>query len=256
MQRGVVALMYHGIGEPADPLEGARYTVTVAELEAQLEAVEEAGGALDPRRARTGVPGIVLTFDDGERSVLDEALPRLARRGWVAALFVTTAWLGRPGYLAARDLRAFRRAGWLVGSHGHTHRFLSALPREELREELTRSRAVLARAAGGVPPTHLSFPGGRTSPEALAEARALGFTTLWTSAPGVNPALLDPAPLRRTAIRRGEPIARFRRLVRGDPATHAAERLDGAVRGLLRRAVGDARYVAVTGRILAALGRR
>jgi hypothetical protein len=90
----------------------------------------------------------------------------------------------------------------------------------------------------------------------VAEARAHGFTTLWSSAPGVNGALLTPAPLRRTVIRRGEPLARFRRIVRGDAATHAADRLDGALRDLVRWAVGDARYAAVTGRVLGALGRR
>jgi peptidoglycan/xylan/chitin deacetylase (PgdA/CDA1 family) len=246
--------MYHGVGAPADPAEGARYTVSVDELDAQLEAIAEAGGALDPRRARTGVPGIVLTFDDGARSVLEVALPRLARRGWVGAIFVTTAWLGRPGRLAPGDLAAFRGAGWLVGSHGHTHRFLPALPEAELRDELLRSREEIARHAGA-PPAHLSFPGGRTSRRVEAEARAAGFTTLWSSAPGVNGPLLEPAPLRRTAIRRGEPMARFRRLVRGDAATHAADRIDGAMRALARRAMGEARYAAVSGRVLAALGR-
>lgn len=247
--------MYHGVGEAADPAEGARYTVRAAELDAQLEAIAAAGGAMDPRRATTGDSGIVLTFDDGERTVLTEALPRLARRGWVGALFVTTGWLGRPGYLAAADLAAFRAAGWLVGAHGDTHRFLPTLPLDELRAELSRSRARLAEALGA-PPAHLAFPGGRSSPRVEEEARALGFTTLWSSTPGVNAAMLPRGPLRRTAVRRGEPLARFEKLVRGDALAHAADRLDGAVRDAVRRALGDDRYHAVTGRVLAALGRR
>ena len=118
MSRGVVALTYHGFGVAADPGAGARAAVPVAELEAQLEVIAAAGGAMDPRRATTGDSGIVLTFDDGERSVLAEALPRLERRGWVGAVFVTTGWIGRPGYLTAADLRRLRREGWLVGAHG------------------------------------------------------------------------------------------------------------------------------------------
>lgn len=253
MGPGFVALMYHGVGEPADPAEGARYTVTVPELEAQLARVAAAGGARDPRRAGHGGAGVVLTFDDGERSVLVEALPRLARRGWVAALFVTTAWLGRPGYLTAAELAPFRRAGWLVGSHGDTHRFLTTLGPDELRAELSRSRRVLARALGS-PPTHLSFPGGRTSPAVEEAARACGFTTFWSSVPGVNRAA--GAVLRRTAVRRGAPAWWFARVVRGDPLVHAADRVDGALRGVVRRALGDGRYHAATGQVLAALGRR
>lgn len=168
---------------------------------------------------------------------------------------MTTGWLGRPGYLAPAGVKAVRRAGWLVGSHGDTHRFLSTLPTGELRAELARSRDRLAKLLGE-PPTHLAFPGGRSSPRVEEEARALGFTTTWSSSPGVNAALLPDGALRRTAIRRGESPARFARLVRGDPLTHAADRLDGAVRGAVRRALGDERYHAMTGRLLSAIGRR
>ncbi len=255
MNAHVVALMYHGIGEPADAAEGSRYTVRVEELEAQLDAVAEVGGVLDPRRAGLGEGGIVFTFDDGERTVLTEAMPRMARRGWRGALFMTTAWLGLPGYLAPADLVRLRGAGWVVGSHGDTHRFLSTLPEPELRAELARSRDRLAEILGEAP-AHLAFPGGRTSPLVEHTARALGFTSLWSSSPGMNSALLPGAPFRRTAIRRGLDLGRFRRLVRGDALAHAADQVDMALRGALKRAIGDERYHAVTGRLLGALGRR
>lgn len=259
---GVVALLYHGVGEPADPAEGGRWTVTPGELEAQLEAIAAAGGALDPRRATTGDSGVAITFDGGERSVLVEALPRLAQRGWVGAVFVTTERLGRPGWLAPDEVRALRGAGWLVGSRGHTGRPLAGLGPAALRDELSRSREVLASLLGS-PPAHLALPGGRSSPPAEDEARALGFTTLWSSSPGVNAAMLPRGALRRTAIRRGEPLDRFRRIVRGDRLTHAAGWLDGAARDAARRALGDARWdalvrprwEAVSDRLLLALER-
>jgi peptidoglycan/xylan/chitin deacetylase (PgdA/CDA1 family) len=241
---GVVALLYHGVGAPAAPGEGTRFTVTAAELEAQLELVAEAGGAMDPRRATTGDSGVALTFDGGERSVLEEAAPRLARRGWVGAVFVTTARLGAPGWLSPEELKAIRAAGWLVGARGHTGRPLAALPRAELDEELSRARSALTGILGS-PPAHLAFPGGRSSPAAEDAARAAGFTTLWSSTPGVNAAMLPRGALRRTAIRRGEPLERFRRIVRGDAVTHAAGRLDDVLRGAARRAVGDARWEAL-----------
>lgn len=259
---GVIALLYHGVGEPAEPGEGSRWTVTLAELEAQLDAVAEAGGAMDPRRATTGDSGVVLTFDGGERSVLAEAVPRLARRGWVGALFVTTDRLGRAGWVAPEEARAMRAAGWLVGARGHTGRPLPDLTASQLRDELTRARERIAEALGK-PPAHLALPGGRSSPRVEDEARALGFTTLWSSSPGVNAAMLPRGPLRRTAIRRGEPLDRFRRIVRGDPLTHAAGRIDGAVRDAARRALGEARwegvvrprYDALSGLLLGALER-
>jgi peptidoglycan/xylan/chitin deacetylase (PgdA/CDA1 family) len=247
--------MYHGLGAPADAAEGARYTVRIEELEAQLELARAApGGLLDPNLPTSG-PGVVLTFDDGERSVLSEALPRLAAAGAKAALFMTTGFLGRPGFLDPAGLVALHRAGWLVGAHGHTHRFLSLLPPDELHEELERSRSILAAVLGRAP-THLSLPGGRTSAEVERAARAHGFTTLWTSRPGCNAALGEGGVLRRTAIRRGTPLHRFARLCRGAPLAHLADQLDMGARGLVRRALGDAKYHAFTGRLLSLAGRR
>ncbi|SRR6266567_1645207 len=253
--RRVVALMYHGLGEPADAAEGARYTVRIDEFEAQLEvAVAAPGGVLDPR-APVGGPGVVLTFDDGEASVLTEGLPRLASLGLKGALFMTTGFLGRPGFLDAAGLAALHRAGWLVGAHGHTHRFLTLLTEDELADELDRCGAILAPVLGEAP-RHLSLPGGRTSEEVERAARAHGFTTFWTSRPGCNATLGQGGVLRRTAIRRGTPLDRFARLCRGEPLAHLADELDMGARGLVRRAMGDARYHAFTGRLLSLAGRR
>lgn len=251
----VVALMYHGLGSPADPADGARYTVRVEEFEAQLAVAAACpGGLLDPGAPSAG-PGVVLTFDDGERSVLTEALPRLARAGARAAIFVTTGFLGRPGFLDAAGVAALHAAGWLVGAHGHSHRFLSLLSPAELDEELARSRAILG-AVTGAAPSHLALPGGRTSPAVERAARAHGFHTLWTSRPGCNAALAEGGVLRRTAIRRGTPLARFARLCRGEPLAHLADEVEAGARGLVRRALGDARYHALAGRVLALAGRR
>lgn len=251
---GVVALMYHGVGAPADPSEGARYTVTVDELEAQLAAILRRSRIVDPRDplARDGV---AITFDDGEDTVLREALPRLRRLGARAALFMTTGWIGRPGYLSADGVAELQRAGWLVGAHGHTHRFLTTLSPAELDEELHRSRAILGEILGE-PPVDLAFPGGRTSAAVERAARAAGYTRFWSSEPGLNRQLAPGAPLRRTAVRRGEPLQRFERLASADVVAHLADRVNVGCKSAVRQALGDDRYHAFTGRILATLGRR
>jgi peptidoglycan/xylan/chitin deacetylase (PgdA/CDA1 family) len=246
--------MYHGIGEPADPREGARYTVTVHELESQLAVLALRSTVVDPRDP-SARHGVAITFDDGEETVLTEALPRLQRMGARAALFMTTAWIGRRGYLDREGLRALQRAGWLIGSHGHTHRFLTALPPAERDRELHRSREILGDLLGA-PPADLAFPGGRTSAAVERAASAAGYTRFWSSVPGVNRALGPGAPLRRTAVRRGEPLRRFGRLASGDAVAHLAERVNVACKSAVRQALGDDRYHAFTGRLLAGVGRR
>ena len=248
--------MYHGIGEPADPAEGARYTVTVPDFDRQLDEVDASSVVvLAPDRIADGSCGVVFTFDDGEASVARCALPKLARRGHRGALFMTTGWLGRHGYLDAAALRELHAAGWLIGSHGHTHRFLTTLDPSELRNELRRSRDELANLLGFVP-RHLSFPGGRTSPQVEATARELGFSTFWSSVPGINRRGYRKQPIRRTVVRRGDPIERFRKLVHGDPVAHALDEVMARGRGLVRKLLGDERYHGVTGEVLAAFDKR
>lgn len=248
--------MYHGIDEPADAAEGARYTVTALEFARQLE--EMAGSRLPvlrPDRIADERSGLVLTFDDGEASVARHAFPRLERRGIRAALFMTTAWLGRRGFLDRAALRELHAAGWLIGSHGHTHRFLSTLGSAELHDELRRSRDTLAELLGAAP-RHLSFPGGRTSSQVEGTAKSLGFTTFWSSMPGINRGGFGKGPIRRTVVRRGESIERFRKLVQADPFAHALDTANMQGRGLVRKVLGDDRYHGFTGQVLAALGRR
>jgi peptidoglycan/xylan/chitin deacetylase (PgdA/CDA1 family) len=253
--QGVVALMYHGVGDtPVDGSDTLRYRVRESELAAQIELLERLGTVLDPDHPLTG-SGVVLTFDDGDETVVDAVLPRLAARGMKAALFMTTAWIGRRGYLDASGLRALAASGWLIGAHGHTHRFLNLLSPSELDDELSTARKVLSDVVGRAP-THLSFPGGRTSPAVEAAARAHGFTTLWSSRPGLNKAPGRGASLRRTVIRRGMGLDRFGRLCRGEPFIHLADELDMGCRALVKRAVGDERYHALTHRLLGAIGRR
>jgi polysaccharide deacetylase len=254
-RRDVVALMYHGVGDiPIDGSDTLRYRVRETAFAAQIDLLARLGTVLDPNDAAGG-SGVVLTFDDGDKTVVDAVLPRIRARGMKAVLFMTTAWLGRPGYLDAPGLRALAGAGWLIGAHGHTHRFLNLLSPVELETELATSRGLLTDVLGRAP-THLSFPGGRTSPAVEAAARAHGFTTLWSSRPGPNEDIVRAVPLRRTVVRRSTSLGRFERLCRGEPFTHLADELDMGCRALVRRAVGDGRYHALTHRVLGALGRR
>src|SRR5213593_1247464 len=121
--RALPVLMYHevvpaGVGGPGD----AVYRVTAPQFIAQLEALQGAayrvldlGAALSPRDpAETCV---ALTFDDGTGDHLLEVLPVLKSRGITATFFITTSWVGRPGYLTRAGVAELARAGMSVGSH-------------------------------------------------------------------------------------------------------------------------------------------
>lgn len=73
------------------------------EVLAPLEACERLAAGRLPARAA------MLTFDDGYRDNLEVALPELQRRGWRAAFFIATGYLGTGVMFNDRVIEAVRR---------------------------------------------------------------------------------------------------------------------------------------------------
>ena len=246
--------MYHGIGAPPPRVaDEGHYNVERAELERQLEVLTSRRViSLDAMLG--GERGVVLTFDDGERSVLLEAAPLLERRRLPAVLYVTSGLLGSPGYLAPEEVVKAAAAGLTIGAHGHTHRFLSDLPDAELEDELVRSRETLTRL-GGVPVAHMSLPGGRGDARVAAAARRAGFRTVATSRAGLASIRQDAYDIPRMPVNRGIPPGRFASLCDGSLSLYAPAIARERALRLAKRALGNDRYVALRGAARRLLGR-
>ena len=111
----------------------------VAALDAPLDSVRV---SLVPRGA------ITLTFDDGWRSVYENAWPVLQDFPAIRAnVGVYTEAVGWPGYLTEAHLAEFHEAGWSMVSHTVSHDSLTTLTAPELDHELRDSQEWL-RARG------------------------------------------------------------------------------------------------------------
>ena len=117
---------------------------------------------------------MAVTFDDGHASVLEEALPVLARHGLVGTVFPRLDLLGSPGLLSQPGLEALVAAGWEVGSHTLTHRDLTTLDDAELERELAGSKREL-EALLGRPCRSIAYPRGNADERVLAAAAAAGY---------------------------------------------------------------------------------
>ena len=91
----VPVLMYHVVGEPPPGAAWPQLYVSAAEFADQVEWLAENGyqavtltDVWDNWRGAAALPPrpVVLTFDDGHRSVRTSALPLLSRLGWPAVL--------------------------------------------------------------------------------------------------------------------------------------------------------------------------
>jgi len=152
-----------------------------------------AGQELPPRP-------IVLTFDDGHASFTEIALELLAEYGRTATLFVLTDLIGRPDYLTRGQLQELSRQGIEIGSHGCSHRPLTAMPVAEMREELTRSKSILEDITGS-PVLTLALPHGFGSRAVEDAAKEVGYQAICTSRFGLNSVPCTGFSLNRIGIK-------------------------------------------------------
>jgi peptidoglycan/xylan/chitin deacetylase (PgdA/CDA1 family) len=191
----VTVLAYHAVGDcpPEDDPHGL--WVTPEEFERQLAFLAARRRVLPlddvvAGRVPRGRPAVAITFDDGYRSVLEHAVPRLESHGFPATMFVPTAFVGdrnrwdpptgrELSIMDADELRSLPARGVAVESHGHGHVRLEGATEDEATADLAASREAL-RDLFGRAPRHLAYPFTTGSAGAQQAARRLGFTAAFS----------------------------------------------------------------------------
>lgn len=155
-----------------------------------------------PLPAAKGRKCVAITFDDAFRSVAENALPELGKYSFHATIFVPLGWLGQtPGWtmepaeagsveapelseivMSAEELRGLSASLVSLGSHTMSHPSLPDLHPERAREEVERSRALLADVSGR-DVLELAFPYGAHTNATLAMCRAALYETVYSIIP-------------------------------------------------------------------------
>jgi peptidoglycan/xylan/chitin deacetylase (PgdA/CDA1 family) len=205
--------MYHRIRSercpvPGDDADETRYAVDVDSFRWQMETIAEMGllgvpldavmRGLTERDALSG-RDVVITFDDGNRSDYEHALPILTELGFGATFFVTGHRVGAAGGIEPDMIRTLSESGMDVGSHAVTHRFLTTLVEADERRELSQSKEQLA-AITGKPVRFFAPPGGRYSGRTVRILKDLGYEAACTSRFGYNRFGTDLFALRRLPV--------------------------------------------------------
>jgi peptidoglycan/xylan/chitin deacetylase (PgdA/CDA1 family) len=172
----VVNLTVHGVGPPPRPLDPDEHLTWVG--------VDQLDRVLD---AAVGRPDVHITFDDGNASDVETALPRLLDRGLSAEFFVLAGLLGRPGRLDAGGVRELVRAGMSIGSHGWAHCDWRRLDADGATLEIAEANRVLGELVGR-PVSTVAIPFGSYDRHVLHRLRRAGVTRAYTSDGGrANP---------------------------------------------------------------------
>jgi len=216
----VPVLVYHHVRDDrAKEPPGARvYEITLAELDAQLAMLAERGyqGITMTQLERAFAEGtplpskpVLLTFDDGRADQYANAVPLLAKRGFVATFYVFSNAIDRPDYFTSAQLREMAAAGHDVQSHTRYHHYLTKASDADLAEELTRSKARLEEVlGGGARVTSVAYPFGLHDDRVVRAAAVAGYVTGRTL-------------LQERAVERGKLLRTPGWIVTGDAAKFA-----------------------------------
>ncbi len=225
----VRALTYHRFGED----QGDPYQVTPSAFEAQMRWLAEQGrlvslddvAAFVADRRALAADAVLVTIDDGCRSLYTHALPILRAYGVPAVAFVCAGLIGTDatgsdhgeGFLAWDELGRLREAGVEVGSHAWSHRSLGRASRAQALDEALLSRRVLEEKLGAKVRS-FAYPFGTRadfSPETDRLLEEAGYAIAFNSMHGAIRPGLAPVSLPRVKIEGGEGLHFFKLAARG-----------------------------------------
>lgn len=150
--------------------ENGYRTISLAEA---LESLNR-GGPFPDR-------SFVITFDDGYRSVFDEAFPVLEKYGMSATVFLTVGDDTKPGadkrlpslnglhMLAWKEIKEMQKGGIDFGAHTLTHPDLTTLPFDSVEYEIRKSKEIIEDALGTAVPL-FAYPYGKYDDRSLEVA--------------------------------------------------------------------------------------
>lgn len=176
-------LTYHSIGR-------RRYemNVTPEAFGAQMAWLAAHQRVISLEAAAAGEEGVAITFDDGYRDNLINALPILEHYGFPATLFTVSGYLGstlpsekEPDtgiLLSPEELREAAARGLTIGGHTRSHPRLSGLDRAKQVEEIAGCKADLESILGQSIAA-FAYPYGSAldyTPESMEIVRETGFT--------------------------------------------------------------------------------
>lgn len=205
------AVTYHRFG----PSVRQPFTLQPDRFERQVRFLADSGRAITLADLAAFVAGegtlprdaVLLTIDDGDPSVLNEAVPILRAHKVPAVLFALAGT--PPGFPCLTDaqLKAVAAAGVEIGSHGVSHSSMGQLGPAEIRHEARASRERLEQLTGA-PVTAFAYPFGTPADFSDASRAILeeaGYTLAFTSVHGAIMPGADPLSLPRAKIEAGDP---------------------------------------------------
>ena len=159
---------------------------------------------------RQGLPkkSVLITMDDGYRSVYKIAYPILKEFGYTATLFIYTDFIGVSKMAVTWDqLKEMKADGFMIGSHTIGHSDLTRPQESEpepeflarIKKELYGSKKILDQKLAQNT-FFLAYPFGYYDQRSMQMAKKAGYKVAMSVKRGGNPFFANPLVLRRDQI--------------------------------------------------------
>ncbi len=150
---------------------------------------------------------VVITIDDGYRSVYEIAFPILEQYDFTATLFIYTDFVAGGSAMTWDQIREMKNKGFEIGSHTLSHADLAAKKSNEnekdyirrITREIVGSKKILDERLNQ-DTQFFAFPFGSSNQQIINICKETGYKTSATVSRGANPFFQDPFLVHRDQI--------------------------------------------------------
>lgn len=215
----IAGFCYHQV----EPKASSKFSLSLDKFTAQLEYLhqrsykslnsEELLAALASASA-PAENSVIITFDDGYRTVYDYAFPVMKKYGFKGIVCIYPSFIGSKLAMNWQQLRELIEAGWSVECHSMGHKNLAEhydnveLEKKFLNHEIIASREIIEKQLGNKV-KFMVWPYGVYTDRTMQLVRDSGFAGAMTVDGGASYQGLSPYLVKRQVIYSSDDMNKF-----------------------------------------------
>lgn len=214
-------LTYHNIDTPPKEAKLKTLYLKPKKFQRQLWLLQRLGFSSPPAgKFNLSEKEVLLTFDDGYKDFIENALPVVKKYRFRAIVFIVADLVGEYNkwdwkklnvkkYLMDwKDIEHIMKEGIEIGSHTLTHPFLTQLDPKEAIKEIEYSKKKLEDRLG-IEIKSFCYPYGDYNEQIRDVVESVGYKNAFTTKEGSFEAEDDPFQIRRLTIFGNMDLFRF-----------------------------------------------